>query len=91
MNTVEVIYAETDTQKKITLRAANGATVEDVIRQSGLLDAFPQIDLRHNAVGIYGQRVALDRVVQSGDRVEIYRPLRQSPVEQRRKRVQTDT
>ncbi len=89
MNTVEVIYAQADAQKKVTLRLEDGATAEDAIKRSGLLTLFPQIDLRRNQVGIYGRPVALNKVVRAGDRVEIYRSLHKSPVEQRRERARS--
>lgn len=93
MNTVEVAYAEKDKrlQKIVSLHLENGATVESAIRLSGLLELFPQINLARNAVGIYGKTVPLDRVVKDGDRIEIYRPLEQTPVERRRRRARTGT
>ncbi|MDD9868996.1 MAG: RnfH family protein [Gammaproteobacteria bacterium] len=43
-------------------------------------------DARH-AVGVFGRRVALDCVLEEGDRIEIYRPLRRTPMEARRIRA----
>ncbi len=37
-------------------------------------------------VGIWGRRVPLDRVLQDGDRVELYRPLKVDPKVARRER-----
>ena len=39
------------------------------------------------AVGIYSKKVSLDKVLQDGDRVEIYRPLVEDPKDKRRKRA----
>ena len=85
---VEVIYALPDRQPLLNVRLADGATVEDAIRSSGVLDAFPEIDLVKNKVGIFSKLVKLDEKVRDRDRVEIYRPLIADPKEVRRKRAE---
>jgi putative ubiquitin-RnfH superfamily antitoxin RatB of RatAB toxin-antitoxin module len=40
------------------------------------------------AVGTFGKLITLDTKVNTGDRVEIYRPLIADPKEQRRKRAE---
>jgi len=50
---------------------AEGATVDDAIRASGVLEAFPDIDLAKNKVGIFSKLVKLDEAVRDKDRVEI--------------------
>jgi putative ubiquitin-RnfH superfamily antitoxin RatB of RatAB toxin-antitoxin module len=62
--------------------------VEDAIRASGVLEAFPEIDLARNKVGIFSKLVKLDEKVRDRDRVEIYRPLIADPKEVRRKRAE---
>lgn len=76
---VELVYATPEKQDVMTLQVASGSTVRDVIEASGILDREPQIDLRHDGVGIYGRRVALTAAVTAHDRVEIYRPLQADP------------
>ena len=85
---VEVVYALPQQQPLLRVRLAEGATVEDAIRQSGVLDAFPEIDLARNKVGIYSKLVKLDEALRDKDRVEIYRPLIADPKEVRRKRAE---
>ncbi|HEY9146279.1 MAG TPA: RnfH family protein [Thiobacillus sp.] len=85
---VEVIYALPEQQPLLRVRLAEGATVEEAIRQSGVLDAFPEIDLAKNKVGIFSKLVKLDEKVRDKDRVEIYRPLIADPKEVRRKRAE---
>jgi len=75
-------------QPLLQVRLAEGATVEDAIRASGVLDAFPEIDLAKNKVGIFSKLVKLDEKVRDKDRVEIYRPLIADPKEVRRKRAE---
>ncbi|QMD27536.1 RnfH family protein [Citrobacter freundii] len=85
---VEVAYALPEKQylQRVTLQ--KGATVEEAIRASGLLELRPDIDLSKNKVGIYSRPVKLVDVVHDGDRVEIYRPLIADPKELRRKRAE---
>lgn len=64
-----------------------GTTVEQVIRESGILESFPEIDLSYRQVGIFGEIVSLQDPVHDGDRVEIYRALLADPKEIRKRRV----
>lgn len=84
---VEVAYALPNIQVLLQVAAPLNATVEEVIRQSGLLDQFPEIDLAQNKVGIFSKLVKLDEMVRDKDRVEIYRPLLADPKEVRRQRA----
>lgn len=85
---VEVAYALPEKQylQRVTLQ--QGATVEEAIRASGLLELRTDIDLSKNKVGIYSRSVKLADVLQDGDRVEIYRPLIADPKELRRQRAE---
>jgi len=85
---VEVIYALPDRQPLLKVQLAEGASVEDAIRASGVLEAFPEIDLAKNKVGVFSKLVKLDEKVRDRDRVEIYRPLIADPKEVRRKRAE---
>jgi putative ubiquitin-RnfH superfamily antitoxin RatB of RatAB toxin-antitoxin module len=86
--TVEVVYALPAQQPLLRVQLVEGATVEDAIRASGVLDAHPEIDLAKNKVGIFSKLVKLDENVRDRDRVEIYRPLIADPKEVRRKRAE---
>jgi len=85
---VEVAYALPEKQylRKVTL--AEGATLEEAIVASGLLELRPDIDLKKNKVGIYSRPAKLHDEVHDGDRVEIYRPLIADPKELRRQRAE---
>lgn len=85
---VEVVYALPAHQWMVQVKLPDGATVEDAIRASGVLDEFTEIDLGKNKVGIFSKLVKLDEVVRDKDRVEIYRPLIADPKEVRRKRAE---
>jgi len=84
---VEVVYATPARQARYALRVKQGTTVSDAIRASGVLEAFPEIDLARNRVGIYGNLTRPTQLLRDGDRVEIYRPLTADPKEARRKRA----
>lgn len=85
--TVEVVYARPGEQALEQLHVPANATVEAVIRRSGLLERFPEIDLASNKVGVFGKVSALAATLNDGDRIEIYRPLIADPKEARKKRA----
>ena len=85
---VEVVYALPHDQRVITLVVNSSMTVEEIIRESGILQAFPEIDLAKNKVGVFSRNVKLDATVREHDRIEIYRPLLADPKEIRRKRAE---
>lgn len=85
--TIEVAYALPERQTVIVLQVIEGTTVAEAIRLSGILQKHPEIDLDRQSVGIFGKVCPADRKLETGDRVEIYRPLRADPREARRTRV----
>lgn len=85
---VEVVYALPERQAVYRLAMEEGATVRMAIEASGVLQAFPEIDLARNRVGVYARLVTLDTPLRDGDRVEIYRSLRVDPKEARRMRAE---
>jgi hypothetical protein len=84
---VEVVYASPRRQARYALRVEQGTTVADAICTSGVLEAFPEIDLARNRVGIHGNLTRLAQQLRDGDRVEIYRPLTADPKAARRARA----
>ncbi len=84
---VEVAYAKPDNQVILTVDVDDTATVNEAIVLSGILDQFPEIDLKKNKVGIFGKISKLDANLRDKDRVEIYRPLIADPKASRKKRA----
>ncbi|MDR8367428.1 MULTISPECIES: RnfH family protein [Pseudomonas] len=86
---VEVVYAAVDRQVLLTVIVPMGATVRDALFKSGLSSEFPELDLASCPVGVFGKVVAEPaiRLVQAGDRIEVYRPLLADPKEVRRLRA----
>lgn len=86
---VEVVYALADRQKLIRLTVPKGTTVREAALRSGLDRDFPGLDLADSPLGIFGKAVPRpeERVLQEGERVEIYRPLIADPKEVRKRRA----
>lgn len=84
---VEVAYATAARQLSIETTVPRGATLQDAIEASGILQQFPEIDLNHAKVGVFGKVATLSAVVSAHDRVEIYRPLAADPRQARRQRA----
>jgi putative ubiquitin-RnfH superfamily antitoxin RatB of RatAB toxin-antitoxin module len=76
---VGIAYAIPKHQVWLTVDVPEGATLRDAVERSGILQQFPEIDLEHQKVGVFGKLVALDSKLEDGDRVEIYRPLVADP------------
>ncbi|OGT59326.1 MAG: hypothetical protein A3F43_06380 [Gammaproteobacteria bacterium RIFCSPHIGHO2_12_FULL_42_10] len=87
---VEVAYADSDQQSLFLLEVEEGTTISQTIARSGVLNIFPEIDPTQLVVGIFSRRRVLSDIVKSGDRVEIYRALRQDPMVARRVRAKSD-
>ncbi|WP_445369181.1 RnfH family protein [Methylomonas sp. BW4-1] len=85
---VEVAYATPDRQVLIPISLAANSTAKQAIETSGILQEFPEIDLSQQKVGIFGQVCNLDKNLSAEDRVEIYRHLKQNPMDARRGRLQ---
>jgi putative ubiquitin-RnfH superfamily antitoxin RatB of RatAB toxin-antitoxin module len=66
-----------------------GATMHDALRESGLLQRHPQIDLATFRLGVWGKLRGLEDSLREGDRVEVYRPLKVDPKEARRQRYRS--
>lgn len=84
---VSIVYATRERQWLSEHRVRRGTSAGDYLRQCGLLDEVPDLqDQRPESLelGVYGERVDHDHLLEQGDRVEIYRPLLADPKEVRR-------
>lgn len=90
MITVEVVYGLPKEQVLLTLTVPAGTTVREAARLSRLAERFPEIDIEHAPLGIFGklQKDPEQQALRAGDRVEIYRPLLIDPKEARRLRAE---
>ena len=89
MIAIEVVYASVERQRLLTMTVPEGTNVRSAVLASGLGEEFPELDLTSCPVGIFGKQVSdsENRVLQAGDRIEIYRPLLADPKEIRRLRA----
>ena len=73
-------------QCELTLPA--GSCVGDALRESGLAQRHPELNLADAALGVWGALAGADQLLRDRDRVEVYRPLLVDPKEARRRRQQ---
>ena len=83
---VSIAIATPSDQREIDWIAAEGATIRDIVEDGVKKGVVPR-ELRGAAVGVWGERKALDYVVRTGDRIEFYRCLMFDPKEARRARA----
>lgn len=84
---VQVVYAQAGRQVVLNVQLPQGTTVSEAIVAAGMAAKIvPSCNDGHQ-VGIFSRKVALDHVVEHGDRVEIYRPLTIDPMDARRRRA----
>lgn len=86
---VEVAYALPDRQELIALKVPKGTSVYDAAVQSKIADKFPGLVLDDAPMGIFGkgEKKPKERIMEAGERVEIYRPLIADPKEVRKRRA----
>jgi hypothetical protein len=85
--TVSVVYALAECQWLYEARVPRGTSAGDLIEQSGFLNTVDELtgcSLQNLTLGVYSERVESDYLLQEGDRVELYRPLKADPKEVRR-------
>ena len=76
---IEVVVAWPDRQVVVGLDLPADSTVADAVTASGLAERFPELEIRDDHLGIFGELCRPDRVLREGDRVELYRPLKLDP------------
>jgi len=86
---VELIYALPNEQELYSISVQSDLTVEQAIKESSILQDYPEIDLEKVKVGIFSKVCKLTDNLHEGDRIEIYRPLIADPKEARKKRAGT--
>jgi hypothetical protein len=84
---IEVAYATPQKQMIVECEIDAGTPPREAVRQSGITLHFPEIDVEHCPLGVFGKVIAADYELNDGDRIEIYRPLIADPKEVRRQRA----
>lgn len=90
MISVEVAYALLEKQLIVPLQVPPGTNMLDAVIQSKIAEKFPDIDLENLSLGIFGkaEKKPEARILEPGDRIEIYRPLVADPKEMRKARAE---
>ena len=83
---IEVAGAWPDKQIIRSVQISAGTSARQALRLSGLAEEFSMLDVETVPLGIFGQVVADDYMPRAGERIEVYRPLRQDPREARKQR-----
>lgn len=88
---IEVAFATPQLQKTIAIEVDENTKIIDAIAQSGIQQFFPEYELLNLAVGVFGKRIydPQSYQIKAGDRIEIYRPLVQTPNQKRLERAKT--
>lgn len=84
---VSVVCAAPDRVFLRELDLPDDADVGDAIEASGFRQAWPEVAISAERVGIFARKVKLTTILHEGDRVEIYRALKIDPKEARRMRA----
>lgn len=86
---VEVVYALAGCQKLLRIAVREGCNAREAVLLSGMHAYFPELDIANCPLGIFGKVVSKpeERLLEEGDRVEIYRPLIADPKEVRKQRA----
>lgn len=86
---VEVVYAQAEHQLLLAFTVPAGTSVRDGVKLSGIAGQLAGVDLQDCPLGIFG-KVVTDpdaRLLEEGDRIELYRPLLADPKEVRKQRA----
>ena len=87
---IEIVSAARGQIVTLDVRVAAGSTVASVLAASGLMeDAEVLACVNAGRVGIFGKLTALSRIIDTNERIEIYRALSADPKEVRRARART--
>ena len=84
---IEIAYATPQRQVILECEVELGVSPRQAVINSDIDSQFPEIDKENCDIGIFGKAVRPDHVLESGDRIEIYRPLIADPKEVRKRRA----
>lgn len=84
---VQICYAEPENQILIDLEIPENTRLIDAVNLSGIEKKLP-LAVKEDNIGIFGKKKKFDTLLKANDRIEIYRPLENSPQETRRRRLQ---
>ncbi len=86
---IQIVYARPEHQEIRWVELGEMACLGDALTASGILEDFPEINLKTGAVGVSGKVRSLQTPLHEGDRVELYRPRQVDPKHKRRERLKS--
>ena len=84
---IEIVAAGEKRQLLREFDLPAGTTAREAVVGAGFETLIADIDFQRAPIGIWGRVVDDAQVLESGDRVEVYRPLQIDPREARRRRA----
>jgi len=84
---VSIAYAAATEQWQESFTVMRGTSAQELLELSGFMtkiDKLKGVTADQLKLGVFAQAVEPDHLLQEGDRLEIYRPLRADPKEVRR-------
>ncbi len=87
MISVLVVLALPDKSLETHIALEENSSVGLAIELAKKEPVFFEVDFDDYAIGIFGELCDLDQLLSDGDRIELYRPIKEDPKEQRRKRA----
>jgi len=86
---IEVAYATPEQQLILPVSVPEGTDLRSAVVLSGIIKAFPELDVHTAPLGLFGRKVAQPEAetVGPGDRIEIYRALIIDPKQARLNRA----
>ena len=76
---VEVAAGDARKQVLVPLSLTAGSTAADAVRAAELPERLPGLVVDESSLGVFGKRCRPDQVLEDGDRVEVYQPLKADP------------
>ena len=85
---IEVVYALPERQTVVRIPwPEGGITAGEAVEASGICNSHPELGKAPLVIGVFGVVCDPSRPLRPGDRVELYRPLRNDPRAMRRARA----
>ncbi|MFQ3245312.1 MAG: putative ubiquitin-RnfH superfamily antitoxin RatB of RatAB toxin-antitoxin module [Arenicella sp.] len=84
---VSLVFATEQKQWIHEAQVARGTSAQELIESSEFMakvETLSAVKLELLDIGVFSQKIALDYLLEEGDRVELYRPLTADPKEVRR-------
>ena len=88
---IKICYSNKLNITLLDISVSTKTTLLEAIEQCNIYDLHKEINLDTFKFGVFGNLKFKDYILQSGDRVEIYRPLVANPMDARRRRAKKHT